>query len=493
MTSDIGRTAPATWSLALSGGGHRAALFALGSLLYLADSEQNRQVTSIASVSGGSLTNGVLMCGEDYNTMDGTALRAATKNLIRRCAWTGTVQGAWETRLIIAGWVVLALGGLFGLAEWIWGMWGLRAYGPLMMLVAAVLIVLLYESISRVAAAILNRMFFDSRKLRDVQPGIVQVLCASELQSKLHLYLSPRFVYNRCFSTAPTAPGPIRLSTAVQASACFPPVFPTRRLRVQKVGLDKRPARRVWLCDGGVYDNMGDEWARGLWEHGGDFALLGQPPDMLLIVNASASGGFSKAPWYNSVPILKDLAAILAESDVMYKETTATRRADLYDQFDLARLIAQDDSGQDGSGQDGSGQTGSGQAGSGHAGSGQAGSDLVGKLPPQLGGSLIHIATLATWPLTVQQPPAGVPAERYAQVQSELEAFGENAALQQARDRSVAVKTTLAALGVDDSTDLLWHGYMLTMVNFAVFEGHPWQPRGRADFEKLVRDSRTKP
>lgn len=323
------------------------------------------------------------------------------------------------------------------------------------------LIVLLYESISRVAAAILNRLFFDSRKLAEVQPGIVQVLCTSELQSKLHLYLSPRFVYNRSFSSAPTEPGSIRLSTAVQASACFPPVFPTRRLRAAKVGLDKRPARRVWLSDGGVYDNMGDEWARGLWEHGdgGGFEALGPPPDMLLIVNASASGGFSKAPWYNSIPIVKDLLALIAESDVMYKETTATRRSDLYNQFDLARLI------------------------------GQAGSDLDGKLPPQLGGSLIHIATAATWPLTAQLPP-GVPAERYAQVQAELTAFGERAELERARDRSVAVKTTLAALGLDDSTDLLWHGYMLSMVNFAVFEGHPWCPRGREDFDRLVRDSR---
>ncbi len=479
MTSDAGRAASPTWSLALSGGGHRAALFALGSLLYLADSRQNRQVTSIASVSGGSLTNGVLMCGEDYDEMDGTALRAATRNLIRRCAWTGTVQGAWETRLVITGWVVLALGGLFGLAEWIWGMWGLRAYGPLMMLVAAVLIVLLYESISRVAAAILNRLFFDSRELRQVQSGIVQVLCASELQSKLHLYLSPKFVYNRCFSTEPTAPGSIRLATAVQASACFPPVFPTRRLGVRKVGLDKRPARRVWLCDGGVYDNMGDEWARGLWQHGGDYTLLGPPPDMLLIVNASASGGFSKAPWYNSVPILKDLVAIKAESDVMYKETTATRRADLYDQFNLARLISQD----------GSGGAGSGRAGSGQGDSGLGGSDLGDKLPPQLGGSLIHIATMATWPLTAARPP-GVPAERYARVQSDLEEFGQGAALKHARDRSVAVKTTLAALGVQDSTDLLWHGYLLTMVNFAVFEDHPWRPLTRADFEELVRESR---
>ena len=54
--------------VALSGGGHRAALFGLGVLLYLADSGRNRSVTSVASVSGGSLTNGYLAQELEYRT-----------------------------------------------------------------------------------------------------------------------------------------------------------------------------------------------------------------------------------------------------------------------------------------------------------------------------------------------------------------------------------------------------------------------------------------
>ena len=43
--------------VAISGGGHRATLFGLGVLLYLADVARNNEVVTISSVSGGSITN----------------------------------------------------------------------------------------------------------------------------------------------------------------------------------------------------------------------------------------------------------------------------------------------------------------------------------------------------------------------------------------------------------------------------------------------------
>jgi hypothetical protein len=55
--------------VALSGGGHRAALFGLGVLLYLVDAEKNREVTSIASVSGSSLTNGVVAQSSNFTAV----------------------------------------------------------------------------------------------------------------------------------------------------------------------------------------------------------------------------------------------------------------------------------------------------------------------------------------------------------------------------------------------------------------------------------------
>ena len=46
--------------VALSGGGHRAAVFSLGALLYMVDARVSPNVTTISSVSGGSLLNGYL-------------------------------------------------------------------------------------------------------------------------------------------------------------------------------------------------------------------------------------------------------------------------------------------------------------------------------------------------------------------------------------------------------------------------------------------------
>lgn len=53
----------------MSGGGHRASLFALGVLLYLTDAQMNRHVVSIASVSGGSITNGYFAQAGGYHTL----------------------------------------------------------------------------------------------------------------------------------------------------------------------------------------------------------------------------------------------------------------------------------------------------------------------------------------------------------------------------------------------------------------------------------------
>src|SRR5947208_1232989 len=80
-------------SLALSGGGHRASLFALGALLYLVDAKKNAFVDSIASVSGGSLTNGFIAQTGDFRTASPQEFRDATRPLIRRLAHLGTFQG----------------------------------------------------------------------------------------------------------------------------------------------------------------------------------------------------------------------------------------------------------------------------------------------------------------------------------------------------------------------------------------------------------------
>ena len=73
--------------VALSGGGHRASLFGLGVLLYLGDAHKLPELTSFASVSGGSLTNGYVAQTLDLTTVvDGGAFERAVKPFARQLA-----------------------------------------------------------------------------------------------------------------------------------------------------------------------------------------------------------------------------------------------------------------------------------------------------------------------------------------------------------------------------------------------------------------------
>src|ERR671918_304085 len=92
-TSDAEKKADPSVGIAVSGGGHRAALFALGTLMYLVDSGRNQFVTSVASVSGGSMTNGVVAQSMDLRTVDGPEFQRLMTPYANRLATKGTFQG----------------------------------------------------------------------------------------------------------------------------------------------------------------------------------------------------------------------------------------------------------------------------------------------------------------------------------------------------------------------------------------------------------------
>ena len=84
--------------VALSGGGHRASLFGLGVLLYLGDAGKLPEVTSLASVSGGSLTNGFVAQTVDLTRADdGGTFERAMAPFARQLAQGGTLFASWTT------------------------------------------------------------------------------------------------------------------------------------------------------------------------------------------------------------------------------------------------------------------------------------------------------------------------------------------------------------------------------------------------------------
>ena len=79
-------------AIALSGGGHRATLFGLGALMYLVDAGRQRDTTSIASVSGGSLANGFLAQTLDFRATDSAAFdQKVVAPVARQIALRGTL------------------------------------------------------------------------------------------------------------------------------------------------------------------------------------------------------------------------------------------------------------------------------------------------------------------------------------------------------------------------------------------------------------------
>src|SRR5688500_14862841 len=96
--------------IALSGGGHRATLFTLGSLLYLVDSGANRRVSTIASVSGGSITNGYVAQECDFGTVDVAGFDFVARRLIDTIIRRGVISLRQGIGLIV---VLVVLGSIF--------------------------------------------------------------------------------------------------------------------------------------------------------------------------------------------------------------------------------------------------------------------------------------------------------------------------------------------------------------------------------------------
>ena len=89
--------------VALSGGGHRAALFAAGSLLGIIGAGQQTHTLSISSVSGGSLTNGLIAADGDFRTYARAELKAVLKPGLRVYTYDGLFFPGPRTNAYLRG------------------------------------------------------------------------------------------------------------------------------------------------------------------------------------------------------------------------------------------------------------------------------------------------------------------------------------------------------------------------------------------------------
>jgi predicted acylesterase/phospholipase RssA len=437
--------------VALSGGGHRAALFGLGVLLYLVDAQKNREVTSIASVSGGSLTNGFVAQSSNYASTTRDEFTEVARRLATTIARKGTLWASPLTWLYLA---VLVLAAAAPVAVW---------FLPLDVWLRVVLFVvalLVFGLLAQLRGAVCGRAFARvlyspagrPTRLSEITNDLDHVFCATDLHAGEHVYLSGRFVCSYRFGFGEA--GELPLHTVVQASAAYPGGFPPRWLptrghRFREAQDEKATrARYMVLVDGGVYDNMADQWGQGVARRNERWAALDPAlaePDELIVVNSSAPmrwGSVGKL----RIPLVGEALTFRRDINVLYDNTTTPRRRLLHSIFVSAM------------------RTGRG-----------------------LKGAVVQISQSPfDVPSSFAHPTADDPlALRARRVLAELgETAGE---WEDITEADSGVKTTLSRIPSPDAERLLRHGYVLAMANLHVLLDYPLFPPPPAErFEEYV-------
>jgi NTE family protein len=216
-------------ALCLSGGGYRAMLFHAGALWRLNELAFLPKLKRVSSVSGGSITAGVLAMNwhrlgfkDDIAQNFASEVIAPIKNLASRTI---------DVPAVILGTLLLGRVG------------------------------------NRIAASYRKHLFGD-KTLQDLPDAPRFVINATNIQSgALWRFSKP---YMRDWRVGEIKNPKIDLATAVAASSAFPPVLSPIRLKFNagdftpddKIDLtDERFRTNVVLTDGGVYDNLGLETA----------------------------------------------------------------------------------------------------------------------------------------------------------------------------------------------------------------------------------------
>jgi NTE family protein len=225
------RPEPGT-ALCLSGGGYRAMLFHVGALWRLNEAGSLPKLERVSSVSGGSITAGVL--GRAWPKLDFDDAGVA------RGFQAGVVEPLRKLAAKTIDFPAIAL--------------GLITPGV---------------TIGEKIAAAYRKHLFDQATLQDLPDKPRFVFNATNLQSGvLWRFAKP---YMRDYRVGEVKAPQVDLGTAVAASSAFPPFLSPVVLKLDEAAytpgsgeLQRAPfTTRPFLTDGGVYDNLGLET---IWE-----------------------------------------------------------------------------------------------------------------------------------------------------------------------------------------------------------------------------------
>jgi predicted acylesterase/phospholipase RssA len=385
-------TQPAEVSVAISGGGYRASAWGLGVLRCLSDGAMNAKVTMLSSVSGGSLTNAhAAWLATSYSELSADDYKAAARRLEDRLAgrpatWrvaliatiVAGVVGCWlvgrgsytavlfacgvgllanllgvlgsgdllfnriEIWLYLDGFVVLA-----GLIVWVWSTPWLVA---VLVVAAGVYALLRGPVVGRCLASSLKSLTNPSdATLGGLNATPLHVILATELHGGRQMCFAREFVY--CYDVGLGTKPSLPVSTALGASSNFPGGFPTRWVRTSGMNLlgGRHHPAFLALTDGGVYDNMADQWPMGMaarvarWQADPALqdsasqsivaAVAARIPDFVIVANASGGLDWRRAG-LGAIPWIGEILGLLQVKDVLYNNGTSVRRQWIIERFD---------------------------------------------------------------------------------------------------------------------------------------------------------------
>lgn len=235
LPTDAGRGVQPGIALCLSGGGYRAMLFHLGTLWRLNELGYLPKLDRISSVSGGSITAGLL--GLKWNALafdaNGVAQAFVNEVVDPIRALAGTTI---DTHDIAKG-------------------------------------VFLPGTIADYVARSYRDHLFGDATLQDLPDSPRFVINATNVQSGALWRFSKPYMWD--WRVGKVASPTVSLAVAVGASSAFPPVLSPARLHlttadfVPRTGADLQMppyTEEVFLTDGGVYDNLGLETAWKLYK-----------------------------------------------------------------------------------------------------------------------------------------------------------------------------------------------------------------------------------
>jgi predicted acylesterase/phospholipase RssA len=310
--------------VALSGGGHRSALFGVGALFYLVSSQRAGSIRTVASVSGGSYTNA------RTQLLEGGIQNADSRRFIEhfRPFVTGPTRASPVTEVV----TVPAILGILAIVVIFWQPLPFVSSPPIqrwsrwIALAVLLLLVLLVPRLGRLMARrTWHKLFHDvvanGRLGRDIERELVplspggrrtdlryrsksamsdaakatptpthHVYCTTELSYGRFVYMTNRLVFHPRLGRA--SPGEYSLRQAVDASTAIPLVFAPVKIRTEPFLSASQDTPKFVLCvDGGIRDTLATEWFRPEMHRGRTPRFddpRTEPEDVVLVVDGSA-------------------------------------------------------------------------------------------------------------------------------------------------------------------------------------------------------------